>query len=135
VIGSFSANSTSQTLNLGGFVPLPVLTAPVKNSKWDLSSLTLEQAKSGQSVDLTVVDVGAGQGLYTWTLVAPGPRSVLKLPDLTKLAPDATLPVGSVSIQTTLAHIADFDYGSLRYRQLSEKGWNAYATDVLFTQH
>jgi hypothetical protein len=34
-----------------------------------------------------------------------------------------------------LRHIEGFDYGSLRYRQLSERGWNAYATDTFFTQH
>lgn len=135
VIGAFSATSTSETLNLGGFVPLPVLTAPPKNSKWDLSSLTLEQSQGGQNVDLTVVRVNAGEGLYTWTLVAPGPRSQLKLPNLAKLAPDAALPVGSMAIEATLAHIDGFDYGSLRYRQLSERGWNAYATDTFFTQH
>jgi hypothetical protein len=73
--------------------------------------------------------------LYEWTLVAPGPQSELKLPSLAKLAPDAALPVGSISIETTLAHITDFNYGSLRYRQLSERGWNAYATDVFLTQH
>ena len=135
VIGSYSATSTSETLDLGGFVPLPLLTAPVKNSKWDLSSLSLQQATGGQSVDLTVVHVTAGDGLYVWTLVAPGPRSDLKLPDLAKLAPGSALPVGSMTIETTLAHIEGFDYGSLRYRQLSEKGWNAYATDTFFTQH
>jgi hypothetical protein len=135
VIGSFSATSTSERLNLGGFVPLPVLTAPLKNTKWDLSSLSLEQSLGGQNVDLTVVRIIAGEGLYSWTLVAPGPQSELKLPNLAQLAPDAALPVGSMAIETTLAHIEGFDYGSLRYRQLSERGWNAYATDTFFTQH
>jgi hypothetical protein len=60
---------------------------------------------------------------------------VLALPDLTKLAPYAALPVGSMAIETTLAHITGFDYGSLRYRQLTANGWNAYATDTFFTQH
>jgi len=135
VIGSFSATSTSETLNLGGFVPLPVLTSPPKNSKWDMRSLTLQPSVGGQSVDLTVVRINAGEGLYTWTLVAPGPQSELKLPNLDALAPDAALPVGSMAIETTLAHIEGFDYGSLRYRQLSERGWNAYATDTFLTQH
>ena len=135
VIGAFSATSTSEPLNLGGFVPLPVLLSPPKNTKWDLSSLSLEQAKSGQSVDLTVVRIDAGDGLYEWTLVAPGPRNQLKLPSLEQLAPEAALPVGSISIETTLAHIDDFVYGSLRYRQLSTRGWNAYATDTFLTQH
>jgi len=135
VIGSFSATSTSEPLNLGGFVPLPVVTAPVKNTKWDLGTLSLQPVKGGQRVDLTVVRVQAGQGLYEWTLVAPGPRSELKLPNLAKLAPDAALPVGSMAIQASLAHIEGFAYGSLRYRQLTANGWNAYATDTFFTQH
>jgi hypothetical protein len=40
-----------------------------------------------------------------------------------------------MAIVTSLAHIEGFDYGSLRYRQLAERGWNAYATDTFFTQH
>jgi hypothetical protein len=135
VIGSFSATSTAQALNLGGFVPLPVLTDPPANSKWDLGSLSLDQAVGGQSVDLTVVHIGAGAGLYDWTLVAPGPQSELKLPNLAKLNPDSALPVGSIAVEVTLAHIAGFDYGSLRYRQLTTRGWNAYATDTFYTQH
>jgi hypothetical protein len=145
VIGAFSATSSSEPLNLGGFVPMPVLTFPPKDKKWDLRSLTLEQAKGGQNVDLTVVRLGAGQGLYSWTLVAPGRRSKLDLPSLAQLAPEAALPVGSISIEVSLAHIIpgdesrnpdkSFDYGRLRYRQLSERGWNAYATDSFLSQH
>lgn len=140
VIGSFSATSTAESLDLGGFVPLPVVTYPLKNTKWDLGSLKLEQAQSGQSVELTILHILAGGGLYEWTAVAPGRRSELTLPNLAKLAPDAALPVGSITVVTTLAHIApvdkvDFDYGKLRYRQLAERGWNAYATDTILTQH
>jgi hypothetical protein len=40
-----------------------------------------------------------------------------------------------MAIVTSLAHIDGFDYGSLRYRQLAERGWNAYATDTFLTQH
>ena len=135
VIGSFSAVSTAQPLDLGGFVPLPVLVAPAKNTKWDLSSLTLEQSPAGERVDLTVVHVFAGEGLYNWTLVAPGPRDDLQLPDLSALDPGAALPVGSIVIEASLAHIEGFDYGSLRYRQLAARGWNAYASDYFLSQH
>lgn len=135
VIGTFLANSTAKPLNLGGFVPIPVITKPAENTKWDLSALELTQAKSGQSVDLTVTKIQAGGGLYEWTLVAPGPRDRLKLPNLAELTPDAALPVGSMRITTVQAHIDDFDYGSLRYRQLSARGWNAYAADVAYTQY
>lgn len=134
-IGSFSTTTTGKQLDLGGFVPLPVLTAPAKNTTWDMGSLTLEQASGGQSVELTVIRVRGGKGLYEWTLVAPGRRAQLTLPNLGRLAPDAALPVGSTEIETTLAHIENFDYGSLRYRQLTSRGWNAYATDTHLTQH
>jgi hypothetical protein len=135
VVGSFSATSTAKTLDLGGFVPLPVLTQPAPNSNWDLRSLAITQAKDGQRVDLTVVRVQGGGGLYEWTLVAPGAPSKLALPNLAELAPDAALPVGSLAVATSLAHIEEFTYGSLRYRQLSPRGWNAYATDTNYTQH
>jgi hypothetical protein len=135
VIGSYSATSTSEPLDLGGFVPLPLLTAPTKNTKWDLGSLTLQQSPAGKRVDLTVVRIEAGQGLYAWTLVAPGPRETLTLPDLGALDPGAALPVGSMRVTASLAHIEGFNYGALLYRQLAERGWDAYATDTFFTQH
>ncbi len=140
VIGSFSATSTANPLDLHGFVPLPVVTTPAKNTKWDLKSISLDQAQSGQSVELTIARIDAGGGLYEWTVVAPGRRGELKLPNLAKLAPDAALPVGSLTLVTTLAHIEPvdgvaFDYGKLRYRQLATRGWNAYATDTTLTQH
>jgi hypothetical protein len=135
VIGSFSATSTSETLSLGGFVPLPVLTAPATNSRWDLASLSLAATKGGQAVDLTVLHIIGGDGLYDWTVVAPGHPTKLALPSLEQLAPDAALPVGSIAIEAALARIVGFDYGSLRYRQLTTKGWNAYASDTFYTQH
>ncbi|RYZ08821.1 MAG: hypothetical protein EOO73_05865 [Myxococcales bacterium] len=135
VIGFFSATSTAQTLNLGGFVPLPVVTTPAPNATWDLRSLVIQQAKDGQRVDLTVARVQAGGGLYEWTLVAPGPREAMTLPDLAALDQDAALPVGSLKVFTSLAHIEGFNYGSLRYRELDTRGWNAYATDTNYTQH
>jgi hypothetical protein len=135
VISSFSAVSTAQPLNLGGFLPLPVLVSPPENTKWDLSSLTLEQSAPGERVDLTVLHVLAGGDLYDWTIVAPGATSVLTLPDLRALDPEAALPVGSMAILATFARIEGFDYGSLRLRQLAPRGWNAYASDLFYTQH
>lgn len=82
-----------------------------------------------------MIHVVGGQGLYDWTIVAPGPRDELKLPNLAQLAPGSQLPVGSIEIETTLAHIEGFNYGSLRYRELSSRGWNAYATDSNFSQY
>jgi IPT/TIG domain len=135
VIGSFSAVSTAEQLDLGGFVPLPVLTMPAKDTRWDLRRLDLTQTTASQPVDLTVVRVTAGGGLHEWTIVAPGPRTQLSLPDLAELDPGAALPRGSIEIETTLAHIRDFNYGTLRYRELTPRGWNAYATDTNYTQH
>jgi len=134
----FSATSTDQPLTLGGFVPLPVVTFPKTNAAWDLSQLALAPVQGGNSVQLTVVRIDGGSGLYEWTLVAPGASQQLPLPNLAKLAPEAALPVGNLSIQTTLAHIEDvngFDYGKLRYRQLAPRGWNAHATDTIYTHH
>jgi hypothetical protein len=147
VIGSYSATSTAEPLNLGGFVALPVLTTPAANTKWDMKTLAIKQARNGQRVDLTVARIYAGGDLYQWTLVAPGAPTELPLPNLGDITPAAALPVGSLAIETSLAHIEDapgskcerrpcpFVYGSLRYRQLGTRGWNAYASDLNFSQH
>jgi hypothetical protein len=136
VIGYFPAVSTAESHNLGGFVPMPVLAAPAKGMNWDLSSLTLEEPPAGgQSIELTIVHIQAGGELYKWTIVAPKARTDFALPSLHELAPDGALPGGSMRIFATYAHIDDFDYGSLRYRQLAPRGWNAYAVDTFVTQH
>ena len=145
VIGYFHAVSSAEPHNLGGFVPMPVLAAPVPDVKWDMSSLTLQEPPAGgQSIELTVVHLLAGGDLYKWTLVAPGARTNFALPSLAELAPDAALPGGSVRIFATYAHIDErqfptdastFDYGTLRYRQLAPRGWNAYAVDTFLTRH
>jgi hypothetical protein len=154
VIGYFPAVSTAEPHNLGGFVPAPVLAAPAKDTTWDLSSLRLEEPPlGGQSIELTLVHIVAGGDLYKWTLVAPREqtddggsrvRTDFALPNLRELNPDAALPGGSMRIFVTYAHIderelptdeATFDYGSLRYRQLAPRGWNAYAADTFLTQH
>lgn len=135
VIGSFSTTTTGASLDLGGFVAVPIVTTPAKDESWDFRTISLEQDRGGQDVSLTVLRVQAGSGLYEWTLVAPGRPDQLALPDLKQFAPDAALPGGSIRIVTSLAHIEDFDYGSLRYRQLTPRGWNAYASDTTLTQH
>ena len=33
------------------------------------------------------------------------------------------------------AQVLDFDYNNLRYRNLLERGWTAYAVDAFFTSH
>jgi hypothetical protein len=73
--------------------------------------------------------------LYKWTIVAPNARTDFALPNLRELEPGAALPGGSMRIFATYAHIDDFDYGALRYRQLAPRGWNAYAVDTFLTQN
>jgi hypothetical protein len=135
VIGAYSSTSSAEPLNLGGFLPIPALVTPAKGTTWDMKKLVLTAAPAKKRVDLTVIDIEAGGGLYFWTVVAPGAREELSLPNLAELAPDAALPVGSLKINATFAHIEDFDYGKLRYRQLAARGWNAYASDQFFSQH
>lgn len=135
VLSSFSSTTSGPQRLPGGFVPVPFLSSPAPDKTWDFRALRLESAPE-KGVDLTVVRVQAGSGLYEWTLVAPGRREELTLPDLKQLAPEAALPGGSITIAPTLARVgAGFDYGRLRYRELSPRGWSAYASDTFFTQH
>jgi hypothetical protein len=59
------------------------------------------------------------------------PRGVSSgtLPDLRALG-DVGAPEGPVTITVSRARIHAFDYGALRYRQLTNRGWDAYSTDV-----
>jgi len=83
-------------------------------------------------VDLTVVTVGSGNGLVTWTIVAPGAKTDFTVPDISKLpAGNFGLVSGGIETTVNVARIDQFEYGKLRYGQLGQGAWNAYATDAL----
>jgi hypothetical protein len=62
--------------------------------------------------------------------VAPGERRAIELPPLRAIDREVSIKPGSLTISVAAATIDEFDYGSLRYRQLTTSGWNAYAIDA-----
>jgi hypothetical protein len=129
VVGLVATTTADGTVPLGGFMEVPLLDAPANNSAWDGQTLAVSAAPGGPDADLTVFAVDSGGGLSSWTVVMPRGVSSGTLPDLAKLG-DVGAPEGPVSITVSRARIDAFDYGSLRYRQLASRGWDAYAIDV-----
>jgi hypothetical protein len=78
------------------------------------------------------MDVASSGGLVTWRIVAPGPRDEVRVPDLRVIDPDLGLVPGPIVIEVTEARVDNFDYGTVRYRQLAQRGWRAYAQDAFF---
>lgn len=134
-VGLLSATTTSSPLPLGPFVQVPALAAPASSSVWDGRTLDVTIPPGGAEVDLVLVDVQSGGGLVNWQIVAPGTRRTMTLPDLRLLGDDLGLIQGPITVQLSAAHIRDFVYGALRYRDLSERGWNAYARDIFFANY
>jgi hypothetical protein len=126
-VGFFA--STTETIALDTFVPVPTLSYPTYGGAWNGQRLSYAFAASTRPVDLTVIDVTSGGGLVDWLVAAPGGTRDLTLPDLSTAFPDGALVPGNVSIQIAGANIDAFDYGQLRYRQLSPLGFNAYSLD------
>jgi len=129
VIGLVGTTAADTTVPLDGFLEVPVLDAPSQNSEWDGQTLATSAAKGGPDPDLTVIDIETGGGLSTWTVVMPGGVSSGTLPDLRALG-DVGAPEGPLTITVSRARVDGFDYGALRYRELTSRGWDAYATDV-----
>lgn len=129
VVGLVGTTAADTTVPLDGFVEVPLLDTPALNSSWDGQTLAVSAAKGGPDPDLTVFQIDTGGGLSTWTVVMPRGVSSGTLPDLKALG-DVGAPDGLVTITVSRAKIDDFDYGALRYRQLTSRGWDAYATDV-----
>jgi hypothetical protein len=124
--------STSESIGLREFLPIPRLTEPALGGAWDGSHLAFEFPPSGAAVHLTVLHVQSAAGLVTWTVVVPGGGSqTVTLPDLRRAFPDGALVPGNISISVLGGHLEGFDYGALRYGQLSPSGFEAYAMDVL----
>jgi hypothetical protein len=130
VAGVLATNSTSEVVSLDPFVEIPKLDVPSANGAWSGLELAWSAAPGGQSVELTVITASSGGGLVAWTIAAPQGVTATKLPDLKSISSELGLMPGPITFTVTRAHIDAFDYGSLRYRQLDERGWSSYATDV-----
>ncbi|HEX2670984.1 MAG TPA: hypothetical protein VHM25_08930, partial [Polyangiaceae bacterium] len=135
VVGLVSAQDTSQKLLIDRFVQVPKLTTPVPNSTWDGKGLASTRAPGGSDVDLFVYDVESGGGLVSWKVIAPGQAETFNLPDLNAVGPDLGLSPGPLTITVNAARIDHFVYGALRYRDIAQRGWTAYATDVFFASY
>jgi len=135
VVGLISAQDTSQPLLIDRFVQVPQLTTPLPNTTWDGKALGSTRARDGSNVDLFVYEVESGGGLIAWKVVAPGSAESFSLPDLNAVGPDLGLTPGPLTITVSAARIDNFVYGALRYRDIAQRGWTAYATDVFFASY
>ncbi len=130
VVGRIRTTNANTPVSLGGFLGVPVLGQPgagVWNGKH------VEFSGATGPVDLSVTQIASGAGLVTWTIVAPGGKTSFNVPDLASIAsPDPLgLVPGAISTTVYVARIEQFDYGRLRYGQLSTGPWSAYAFDSL----
>ena len=128
--GLFATTDSTGPVPLENFLEVPRLEFPETGSRWAGDRLEVTWPAGGVPVDLVVFEVKSGSGLVTWTIAAPGDHQEIDLPDLRTLAPDGALVRGPLEILVTAAQIRDFDYGSLRYRELGSNGFNAYARDA-----
>lgn len=130
VVGLSATTTTAEVVSLDPFVEIPVLTTPGANGVWNATALAWGAAPGGRPVDLTVIVAQSGGGLVSWTIAAPAGAGATALPDLAQLGAELALLPGNITFSVTRASILNFDYGSLRYRQLDDRGWSAYASDV-----
>jgi hypothetical protein len=135
VVGLVSATTTSDPLQINQFVQVPALDTPAPNSTWDGVSLGSSRAGGGAPVDVIVYDLESADGLIAWTVVTPGTTKAFTVPDLNALSTPLGLSRGPLTITVSAAQITGFDYGSLTYRSLAERGWTAYAQDVFYANY
>jgi len=148
VLGLLSTRDTSEPLRVepvSGFVEVPTLTTPKPNTTWDGKGLAATRAAGGSAVDLFVYEVASAGGLIAWKVVAPGSAEAFSLPDLNAVGPDLALSPGPLTITVNAARIDNlcpdtptpcpFEYGALRYRDMAQRGWTAYATDVFYASY
>lgn len=137
-VGLFATVTDDMTLGVGSFVELPQLTSPAGGSTWDRATFSLEHAAAGPEPDLTLIDVGSGNGLVTWTVIAPGAPDHVEVPDLSAIDPDLALVGGPLAIDVHLVHFDpsdDFSYATLTGAKLTQSGWRAYSEDVFFATY
>jgi hypothetical protein len=125
VVGHVRTTDTNQTVTLGGFLPIPVLNEPT-TSQWGGTHVSL--TASG-AYDLVLLTITSGDGLVTWTIMAPNGSTDFSLPDLSSLPGGMGLRQGPLDVAFAIARIDQFAYGELRMGQVSTGAWNAYAMD------
>jgi hypothetical protein len=130
VVGRILTTSTSINPLLEGFVGIPLLQNPSSGSGWNGRHLTTKYANGGSAIDLSVYNIGSGDGLMTWTIVVPRGAHSIEVPDLSMLAfPEGALPKGPITIGIYGARVDGLSYGSLRYRDINPSGMTAYSLD------
>jgi hypothetical protein len=130
VVGLLSTTVTSEPVGADEFIEVPRLVSPGTNQAWNGRDLELEFPAGGAPVSLTRIDIESGGGLVTWSIVAPGKKKAIVLPDLRRVEGDVGLIPGPLSVQVTAARVEDFAYSALRYRDLDSRGWRSHATDI-----
>lgn len=130
VVTRVRTTNANTAVSLGGFLGVPVLAEPGVGV-WSGKHVSFTGAAG--PVDLSIVTVTSGAGLVTWTIVAPSGKKDFDVPDLAALV--GTDPVGlvrgAIRTKVSVARIESFDYGRLRYGQLTDTAWTAYALDSL----
>ncbi len=122
--------SSSESIDLASFVPVPLLDSPAFGGAWDGRHLSVSFGPSTATIDITVLKLESGGGLVSWQVAAPGGARDFTLPNLGHAFPPGALVPGNVSISVYGAHIEGFDYGNARYRDLAPRGFDAYSLDV-----
>lgn len=128
VVSSLETNTTSQVINVNGFVSVPLLTTPAIGSTWDGMHLATTFPTGGVPPDLTVYDIAMAGGLVHWTVAAPGGSQAITLPSLAGF-PDEALLGGPISIGVYGGKVLNFNYGRLLYQQMTPQGMTAYSLD------
>lgn len=125
---SLATRSADPVLSAGDFVPVPVMVEPTSNGLWAGDRLAVEFAEGQSSVDLLRFRLVSAAGTVSWTVIAPGDRRALALPELPA---DSGLPPGRISVQVSAARIVDFNYAGLKERHFGSGSWGAFAHDEI----
>ncbi len=132
VVSRVRTTSTNTPLALGGFLPVPKMAEPSVGA-WDGKRVRFSLSPEVTTADLVKLTVSSGNGLVSWTIVAPGSVRDAAVPDLSALpGPDPLgLTRGPINSTLSLARIEGFDYARLRFGHLASGSWSAYAIDAL----
>ncbi len=132
VVSRVRTNGAVSPLGVGGFLPVPVMINPGAGV-WDGKRLRFSTSAVATTADLVKATIASGNGLVTWTVIAPGATRDAPLPDLSALpGPDPLgLVRGAITSTVYIARIEGFDYARLRNGQLATGAWSAFGVDSL----
>ncbi|MBX3269033.1 MAG: IPT/TIG domain-containing protein [Sandaracinaceae bacterium] len=121
------------TLRIGGFVGIPVPTAPASGERLPADRV-LRWTADGATPDLNIIILVDATGNPGWRMFVPGDVREAPIPDLSSIEGIDDLTPGFITWAVFAVSIPGFEFDNFRYDYLDSRFWSRWAVDFYTAQ-